>query len=143
VGTRPSEQVMQLGNLPGVKVTGSVPDVRPYLAHADVAVAPLRIARGIQNKVLEAMAMAKTVVVSAQALEGIDAKTGAELLLAEDGKQYITILCNLLDQKNQSIGIAARKKVEARYNWESNLRSVDALLDPLLYNCEKINKIQH
>ncbi|MDO8179475.1 MAG: TIGR03087 family PEP-CTERM/XrtA system glycosyltransferase [Undibacterium sp.] len=143
VGSRPSEQVMQLGNLPGVKVTGSVPDVRPYLAHADVAVAPLRIARGIQNKVLEAMAMAKTVVVSPQALEGIDAKTGAELLLAEDGEQCITILSNLLDQKNQSMGIAARKKVEARYNWESNLRSVDALLDPLLYNCEKINKIQH
>lgn len=87
--------------------------------------------------------MAKTVVVSPQALEGIDAKTGAELLLAEDGEQCITILSNLLDQKNQSMGIAARKKVEARYNWESNLRSVDALLDPLLYNCEKINKIQH
>lgn len=134
VGAKPSEQVIQLSNLPGVKVTGSVPDVRPYLAHADVAVAPLRIARGIQNKVLEAMAVAKTVVVSPQALEGIDAKTGAELLLARDGKQCITILSNLLGQKNQSIGIAARKKVEARYNWEKNLRSVDALLDPLLFN---------
>ena len=134
VGTRPSEQVMQLSNLPGVKVTGSVSDVRPYLVHADVAVAPLRIARGIQNKVLEAMAVAKTVVVSPQALEGIDAKTGAELLLAEDGKQCIVILSNLLGQKNPSIGIAARKKVEARYNWERNLRSVDAFLDPLFFN---------
>lgn len=140
VGTRPSEQVMQLGNLPGIKVTGSVPDVRPYLAHADVAVAPLRIARGIQNKVLEAMAMAKAVVVSPQALEGIDAKNGAELFLAEDSKAYLSILSTLLNTKNVDVGIAARKKVEARYNWDSNLQSVDALLDSLLYNCEKFNK---
>jgi hypothetical protein len=60
----------------GVSVTGTVPDVRPYIAHAQVAVAPLRIARGIQNKVLEAMAMATPVVVSPQALEGIDAEPG-------------------------------------------------------------------
>ena len=138
VGTRPSEKVMQLKNFPGIKVTGSVPDVRPYLAHANVAVAPLRVARGIQNKVLEAMAVAKTVVVSSQALEGIDAKTGAELLLAEDGKQFVTILSHLLGQKNQTIGIAARKRVEIRYNWEQNLRSVDALLDPLLLNIKKL-----
>lgn len=140
VGTRPSEQVIQLGKLPGIKVTGSVPDVRPYLAHANVAVAPLRIARGIQNKVLEAMAMAKTVVVSPQALEGIDAKIGAELFLAEGDKEYVNILCHLLNHKNEHVEIAARKKVEARYNWNSNLHSVDALLDPLLYNCEKLNK---
>lgn len=140
VGTRPSEQVIQLGNLPGIKVTGSVPDVRPYVAHAEVAVAPLRIARGIQNKVLEAMAMAKTVVVSSQALEGIDAKVGAELFLAEDAKAYISLLSALLNLKSEDVGIAARKKVEARYNWDSNLHSVDALLDPLLYNCENFNK---
>ena len=134
VGTRPSDKVMKLSNLQGIKVTGSVPDIRPYLAHADVAVAPLRIARGIQNKVLEAMAVAKTVVVSPQALEGIDAETGAELLLAENGKQCITILSNFLNQKSQSIGIAARKKVEFRYNWERNLQIIDNLVDPLLCN---------
>ncbi|MBC7404380.1 MAG: TIGR03087 family PEP-CTERM/XrtA system glycosyltransferase [Cytophaga sp.] len=130
VGSRPSEQVMQLGNLPGVKVTGSVPDVRPYLAHADVSVAPLRIARGIQNKVLEAMAMAKTVVVSPQALEGIDATSGTELLLAQDGKKFVSILSTILSQKSAEIGIAARQKVVLRYNWDSNLRNVDVLLQP-------------
>lgn len=130
VGSRPSEQVMQLGNLPGVKVTGSVPDVRPYLAHADVSVAPLRIARGIQNKVLEAMAMAKTVVVSPQALEGIDATSGAELLLAQDGKEFVSILSTILSQKSTEMGIAARQKVVSRYNWDSNLRNVDVLLQP-------------
>lgn len=129
VGTRPSEQVMQLGNLPGIKVTGSVPDVRPYLAHAEAAVAPLRIARGIQNKVLEAMAMAKTVVVSPQALEGIDAKPELELLLAQDNKDFVSLILNALSQSNKNIGIAARKKVETRYNWSSNLNAVDAALE--------------
>ena len=142
VGTRPSEQVMQLANRPRIVVTGSVPDVRPYLAHAVLAVAPLRIARGIQNKVLEAMAMAKTVVVSQQALEGIDAQTDAELLLAENNAHWIDVLQVNLQKNNPDVGIAARQKVEARYNWESNLHRVDALLDPLLYNCEKINKKQ-
>lgn len=142
VGTRPSEQVMQLANRSGIVVTGSVPDVRPYLAQAALAVAPLRIARGIQNKVLEAMAMAKTVVVSQQALEGIDAQTDAELLLAENKAHWIDALQVGLQKNNPDVGIAARQKVEARYNWESNLHRVDALLDPVLYNCEKINKKQ-
>ncbi len=131
VGTRPTEQVMQLGNQPGVKVTGSVPDVRPYLAHADVSVAPLRIARGIQNKVLEAMAMAKTVVVSPQALEGIDAEIEIELLLAEDGHKFVSIISDFLNKNNENIGIAARKKVEVRYNWSSNLRNIDFSFDLL------------
>lgn len=130
VGSRPSEQVMQLGNVTGVKVTGSVPDVRPYLAHGHVSVAPLRIARGIQNKVLEAMAMAKTVVVSPQALEGIDATSGTELLLAQDGKEFVSILSTILSQKSTEMGIAARQKVVSRYNWDSNLRNVDVLLQP-------------
>ena len=134
VGTRPSEKVLQLANLPGVRVTGSVPDVRPYLAHADIVVAPLRIARGIQNKVLEAMAMAKTVVVSPQALEGIDALPGQELLVADNAIHFSTILLDLLMRKNESIGIAARKKVETRYNWNDNLKNVDASLRSFMSN---------
>jgi sugar transferase (PEP-CTERM/EpsH1 system associated) len=72
VGARPSRQVERLASLAGVEVTGAVADVRPYLAHAELAVAPLRVARGIQNKVLEAMAMARPVVASSAALEGLD-----------------------------------------------------------------------
>lgn len=132
VGSKPTEQVMQLGNIPGVRVTGFVADVRPYLAYASVAVAPLRIARGIQNKVLEAMAMAKTVVVSPQALEGIDAIIGQELLLAENAMAFTSILENILSENNSQIGNAAREKVNSRYNWESNLKSVDRLLMPAL-----------
>lgn len=129
VGARPTDQVRQLASRPGVRVTGSVPDVRPYLAHAQVAVAPLRIARGIQNKVLEAMAMAKTVVVSPQALEGIDAIPGQELVLADGFDQYVSVLSDLLGKRSKDTGIAARQKVQSRYNWESNLQKVIALVE--------------
>ncbi|MES2103857.1 MAG: TIGR03087 family PEP-CTERM/XrtA system glycosyltransferase [Pseudomonadota bacterium] len=132
VGARPSEQVKELARLPGVRVTGSVPDVRPYLAHAQLAVAPLRIARGIQNKVLEAMAMAKPVVVSQQALEGIDAEPGRELMLAADAAQFATQVLHFLAQKDPAMERSAREKVIARYNWSANLSRVDALLEPAL-----------
>ena len=129
VGARPSEQVRALAQLPGVKVTGTVPDVRPYIAHARVSVAPLRIARGIQNKVLEAMAMAKPVVVSAAALEGIDAEPGREILLAGHEQQFIDATAAMLSASLPEIGRAARRKVLARYGWTSNLEKLDLLLD--------------
>lgn len=129
VGARPTDQIRQLASLPGVRVTGSVPDVRPYLAHAMVAVAPLRIARGIQNKVLEAMAMAKTVLVSPQALEGIDAAPGLELVLVDDKDQYVSALTDRLGNRSADTGVAARRKVQCRYNWEYNLQKVTALVE--------------
>lgn len=129
VGSRPSEQVLALASVEGVRVTGSVPDVRPYLAYAQVAVAPLRIARGIQNKVLEAMAMAKVVVVSAQALEGISVKSGEGLLLAESASQFIDILADVLNQAAPKIETLARHKVNTLYDWNSNLLAVDRLLE--------------
>ena len=70
-------------------VTGAVPDVRPYVGHADVVVAPMRIGRGIQNKVLEGMAMARPVIVTPQALEGIEASPDKHLLLARDSEGFV------------------------------------------------------
>ncbi|TFW15418.1 TIGR03087 family PEP-CTERM/XrtA system glycosyltransferase [Duganella callida] len=129
VGARPNGAVQQLASQPGVRVTGTVPDVRPYLAHAAVCVAPLRVARGIQNKVLEAMAMAKPVVVSPQALEGIAAAHGRELLLAQDAAAFEDTVVRLLQQPDAAIGHAARAAVEQRYSWDSNLAGVDRLLE--------------
>lgn len=129
VGSRPAEQVTALARLPGVRVTGTVPDVRPYLAHACAAVAPLRIARGIQNKVLEAMAMAKPVIVSGPALEGIDAQPGCEVLLADAEQQFIDAACALLAEPRPEMGRTARRKVIERYGWSSNLSRIDELLD--------------
>lgn len=130
VGSRPTPQVQALASLAGVHVTGAVPDIRPYLAHSRIAVAPLRIARGIQNKVLEAMAMAKPVVASTQALEGIAANIGEEALLARDSKEFVATVLTLLQHPRNDIGQAARMRVVADYTWEHNLERVDELLAP-------------
>ena len=124
VGSRPTQVVQALGQNKNVTVTGMVPDVRPYLAYADIVVAPLRVARGIQNKVLEAMAMAKVVVVSPQALEGIDAIDGEELILADSAKSFTEKISTLLRHPPTTIGVNARTKVVSRYNWESNLSTI-------------------
>lgn len=129
VGARPDEQVKALANFPGVRVTGTVPDVRPYIFHARVSVAPLRIARGIQNKVLEAMAMAKPIIVSAAALEGIDAEPGSEVLLASGDQQFVDATSAQLRTPLPEIGRAARRKVVANYGWAANLSRIDALLE--------------
>jgi sugar transferase (PEP-CTERM/EpsH1 system associated) len=129
VGARPSPAVEALGKLDGVAVTGTVPDVRPYIAHAKVAVAPLRIARGIQNKVLEAMAMATPVVVSPQALEGIDAEPGTELVLADGAAAFVEAVSNLLSRQANAMGRAARAKVERQYSWPSNLACIGERLE--------------
>ncbi|OWW22229.1 TIGR03087 family PEP-CTERM/XrtA system glycosyltransferase [Noviherbaspirillum denitrificans] len=129
VGARPTAQVQALASRPGIHVTGTVPDVRPYIAYASVAVAPLRIARGIQNKVLEAMAMARPVVVSPQALEGIKAEPGRDIVLAQDAGQTVAAVNTLLSTPDTTIGAAARKKVIDLYGWTSNLSRVDSLLE--------------
>jgi sugar transferase (PEP-CTERM/EpsH1 system associated) len=129
VGARPSPQVQQLAKRAGIQVTGTVPDVRPYVAHAALCVAPLRIARGIQNKVLEAMSMAKTIVVSPQALEGIEAQPGQSLLLASDAAQFAATTIAALDRPDSTIGDRARATVEQRYGWASNLAHVKTLLE--------------
>lgn len=129
VGARPAPEVLALAALPGVVVTGTVPDVRPYVAHAALCVAPLRIARGIQNKVLEAMAMGRTVLVSPQALEGIDAEPGRALLLASDAPAWAATLEHALAQPDPAMGLAARATVESQYGWSSHLAPVCSMLE--------------
>lgn len=131
VGARPSAAVMALGRLPGVVVTGAVPDVRPYLAHGRIALAPLRIARGIQNKVLEAMAMARPTVVSPQALEGIEARPGDELLVAHTAAEFLAHCRALLEDPGRAarLGERARRRVVADYGWDARLTGLDAFLE--------------
>lgn len=129
VGSRPNPQVQALAQLPGVTVTGTVPDVRPYIRHATLAVAPLRIARGIQNKVLEAMAMGTPTVVSPQALEGIDAVPDQELAVADGAPAWIATLGALLARDNRDMGRAARARVEHHYSWPSNLACIEERLE--------------
>lgn len=129
VGSKPDSKVKALAELPNIVVTGAVDDIRPYLAHAVVSVAPMRIARGIQNKVLEAMAMEKIVVVSPQGYEGINASNGQELLLAEDENDWINVINDLLSgEMGASMGCAARKRVVNDYSWQGSLARLEQYL---------------
>ncbi len=127
VGSSPSAEVRALAG-EGVFVTGRVPDVRPYVAHATAAVAPMRIARGIQNKVLEAMAMGRPVVVTPDALEGIDATAGVELLLADGAADFAARCLEAARPEAAAIGQAARRLIERSYSWSGRLRGFDTLL---------------
>lgn len=130
VGRNPSKAVEALAALPGVIVTGGVPDVRGWLAAADIVVAPLRIARGIQNKVLEAMAMARPVVASPQAAEGIDAQDEMHFLIAANPAEEAAKINALLADPARAaqLGIAARAGMEARYRWSATLADLPDLL---------------
>lgn len=128
VGANPSPAVRALADLPRVHVSGSVPDVRPYLAHAAVAVAPLRIARGIQNKVLEAMAMARPVVASPEAHEGVRAVAGRDLLVASGAEAMAAAVAQVLAGQRPGLGAAARTAVLAGHDWKATLTRLDGIL---------------
>jgi sugar transferase (PEP-CTERM/EpsH1 system associated) len=130
VGSSPARAVLELKSVPGVVVTGRVPDVRPYLAHAAAVVAPLRIARGVQNKVLEAMAMARPVVASSQAAEGIDAVPGRDILVADTPDAMARHLIAVAREGAQrQLGPHGRSYVLATYDWQKSLYKLDVILD--------------
>ena len=128
VGSSPSPEVSALARISGVFVTGRVPDVRPYLAHATAGVAPMRIARGIQNKVLEAMAMARPVVVTTDALTGIAAQPGSEVLLADGADAFAQACVETIRTGAPGVGAAARQRVISSFIWAEKLRGFDELL---------------
>lgn len=128
VGSRPSEKVKSLSKNSSVVVTGRVPDVRPYIHNATAVIAPMRIARGIQNKVLEAMAMAKPVIVSPMGLEGIDAEHGKEVLIASEAGDYIESLEQVISGDKSQLGSDARGKILSDFSWENTLPKIDQWL---------------
>jgi polysaccharide biosynthesis protein PslH len=132
VGRNPTQAVVDLSALPGVMVTGAVDDVRTWLNGADVVVAPLRIARGIQNKVLEAMAMARPVVASTAAAEGINATHGQHFMVAKDVSEEAQVVSELLadTKKRLALGKAAREHVVAHYGWDGQLAALDRMMQP-------------
>lgn len=130
VGARPAPEVLALRKQHGVQVTGRVSDIRPWLAHADAVVAPLRIARGVQNKVLEAMAMARPVVCSPQALAGLRADPGEHVLVAGEPSAFCEAVVALFDDQvlARRLSSNARALVSNRYRWQTRLAELEALL---------------
>jgi sugar transferase (PEP-CTERM/EpsH1 system associated) len=130
VGLNPTPEVQRLGSRAGVTVTGAVPDVRPYYARAGVCVAPLRLGRGIQNKVLQGMAMGLPVVVSSLAGRGIDAEPGRHLEVADAPAAFAGHVVRLLKrpEDGRALGRNGRAFVEANFGWERSLRHLERLL---------------
>jgi len=130
VGSNPHADVLKLADTPGVYVTGRVDKVQPYLKAADVVIAPLRIARGIQNKVLEAMAMARPIVASPEAAEGIDVQNGQELLIADGAEAFIAAIevCLKDSQKACDMAQKGREKAISSYSWDAQLARLSSLL---------------
>lgn len=129
-GANPDAAVTRLADGDGVVVTGRVPDVRPYLAHAVAAVAPLRVARGIQNKVLEAMAMGRPVVTTQAGLTGIDAQPGRDLCQADSEADFARACIAVAEDPayGTALGSAARRRIRATYSWAAQLAGFAAML---------------
>ncbi|MGE0666447.1 MAG: TIGR03087 family PEP-CTERM/XrtA system glycosyltransferase [Sphingomonadales bacterium] len=130
VGFKPTPEVRALAELPGVTVTGPIDDTRDYIAHANCIAAPLRVARGIQNKVLEAMALEKPVVASTQAAQGIPGMAPEELAVAATADGIADAVVAVLTGRGGPDGKAARRRVLANYGWEANLKVLDRVLEP-------------
>lgn len=130
VGGGAGPAVQALASCEGVQRVGRVPDVRPWIRHAAAVVAPLRVARGVQNKVLEGLAMARPTVVTPAALEGIAATPGEQLLLAGDAAGLAeAVLCVLGDPaRGEALGQRGRALMERDYRWEDNMAVFARLL---------------
>jgi sugar transferase (PEP-CTERM/EpsH1 system associated) len=128
VGMNPAPNVLALGSA-HVVVTGRVSDVRPYVQHAGAVVAPLRVTRGVQNKVLEAMSLGKVVVASHGCAEGIGARDGVEIEIANTATTFADKVIGVLaGERAQHMGRAAHAFVSARFNWDRNLAAFQDLL---------------
>jgi sugar transferase (PEP-CTERM/EpsH1 system associated) len=131
VGRRPIGQISRLSREPGIKVVGDVADVRSYLHRASVVIVPLRVARGIQNKVLEALAAGKAVVASPKAIEGLGLAAGEHLLKASTIDEWVTSLRSLFgsDDKRRQLARAGQAFVREHHRWNDCLKPLHAILE--------------
>jgi len=131
IGRKPTPAVLRLNAIEGVRILADVPDVRPHLAGAALAVCPIRVARGLQNKVLEAMAMAKATLAAPAAIRAIRAEVGKDLLVPTTETEWVSNVCDLLDDpaRRSGLGTAARRFVETHHHWDRCLQPlVSAIL---------------
>lgn len=122
VGGNPSKEVIELANLQGIEVTGRVHDVRPFIAKAECVVAPMQIARGIQNKVLEAMSLNKAIVVSSMAMEGINAQENCDISIENDAQSYADECLNFFEQTKKFNEINNRQWILEHFTWQETLQ---------------------
>jgi sugar transferase (PEP-CTERM/EpsH1 system associated) len=131
VGSNPSRVVRDLSKIPGISVTGHVPDVRPHVMDAALAVAPLRIARGTQNKILQFLAMGVPVVTTPQAAKGVAADSGRHFLVADGSAPFARQVLRLLQDPalRESLSVAGRQPLEEAHCWPASMQILDRLLE--------------
>lgn len=134
VGANPSAEIGRLADIPGVTVTGQVPDVRPWLARAALTVAPLNIARGTQNKILEAMAAGIPVVTTPLAAGGVDAEPDTHLLVAHTPEEQARAVLRILENPSERarLSSAGRARMLTHHNWGASMKRFDDLVERTL-----------
>jgi sugar transferase (PEP-CTERM/EpsH1 system associated) len=134
VGADPSPAMKALGQRPGVTVTGSVPDVRPYIRGSALMVAPLAIARGTQNKILEAMAMGVPVVTSRVAAGGVDAEPEAHLLVADTPAEIAAAVLRVTGDpvERRRLAQSGRERMLSHHDWARSMQRLDAIIESCL-----------
>jgi glycosyltransferase involved in cell wall biosynthesis len=123
-GSSPPREITELASEKGVEVTGYVDDLRPYVAQATIAVCPMRMGGGMKIKILEAMAMGKTIVSTSLGAEGIDAADGENIILADGEDEFAGAVVKALGDPSlrKRVGTEARKLVETGYSWDACAR---------------------
>jgi sugar transferase (PEP-CTERM/EpsH1 system associated) len=131
VGANPTAEVKKLARHPGVTVTGAVPDVRPYLWDAAVCVVPLRVARGVQNKILEAMAAGKAVIATPESVAGLRVVPGEHLMVADTPNKFADATLEILRDAGlrESLEMRARHLVEVEHDWGPLLQKLVELVE--------------
>lgn len=131
VGAEPSKEVWDLANLPGVEVTGSVPEVQPYVRKGVCTIAPLNIARGTQNKILEAMSMGVPTVCSTLAAGGVDAVPGEHFLTASSPHEYVEAIMRLVESPDErkKFSDAGRARMLENHSWASSMLRLDSIIE--------------
>ncbi len=129
VGADPSARVQNLASIPGVHVTGTVADIRPWIWSAAVYASPLRFGLGVKNKILEAMASGAAIVATTRSLSGTPMIDGRDAMIADDDQQFAEAVVRLLSDATlrDSMGREARRKAEAEYSWDSITAKLEEL----------------
>ncbi len=145
VGSDPSPAVRRLAVDPAISVTGHLPDIRGVLGRATVAVCPVTVKVGIQNKVLEAMAMGVPVVSSREGLEGLDARPGQDLLVAENPREFAGLVDRILADPRlaERVGSAGRRYVETNHRWDDAVRDLEELYEEAIDDRARLLGVRH
>ena len=130
-GMNPSQVIQNLSRTPGIEVTGFVDDILPFYHQSDYFVAPFTIARGVQNKILQAFACGLPVIASSMGAEGIECKDGEHIIIAETEDQYLVAINKLESDPllKADIRDAALKLIYDQYSWDGKLKVLDSFLD--------------